>query len=285
MAFVATRYWESEGEPLHHYVEVEPSPSFLDARFDLETGRAVRRGWALALTIVLHGLFLLMLARYTLHDVGAPDTDRRNESASVFDLSGVYPNTTEPGARFEMLHDPAPAQPVEQVSPVELTTASEFVPEWTVSRIRIAVAPALSATAPASTGRGTADAGRGSGAGTGGMGQGYDPYAGASPMRQSGMGATGGGPAQRAITTAAHIDPLLWGQVEREFKRRAKGLKGRLMLEVWLDSQGRVADSRIVQAEGDSRLVQIGMGIVVGRRLGASGTAGGEWVRVAALVA
>jgi hypothetical protein len=145
-----------------------------------------------------------------------------------FDLMEAAP---APAAAEAPAQAPSAPQPVVAQSELDPTTPTEIPPpEWTVSRIALAI--------PDSPGTGIAPvaAGGGAGAGAGGSGV-YDPYAGAAPLPLERPGAGSGG--------ALALDLGALDALRRRVERALPACAGTVVLAVKVAPTGIVMDAAV----------------------------------------
>lgn len=137
----------------------------------------VRRGAAIATSALVHaGLLWLFATR--LVSAPSPEAPFASRPITVLALSGPREDGSEAGKAAKEMRSPPP--PVAPPSEIETTAPSPLPPpEWSISRIRVATEATATAPATALAAAGTLGAGMGNGGG------GYDPYAGAVPMRRA----------------------------------------------------------------------------------------------------
>jgi hypothetical protein len=263
MGFVLVQTWLTPNE---YKVTVGPAglltkalPFIPENYFDLQLRRIA--AWSCAVIVHLI-LAWLVLSRFG-QDFGDGVT-RPSEAIAIFNLIGPSSAADDSSRKSEI-----PASPNIVETKVDAAVDVGLLPpEWMVSRIRVPVtAPALPPAPPV-------EAGRQAGAATGGGGQGYDPYAGASPMRlPPGAGAppaADAGVIARISGASAGEVRLAQADVERVrvvLRRRDPKVRGTVNVEVRMSADGVIVEARPVGGSAPLSTKHLLCTLLVGRRL------------------
>jgi len=190
MAFVQVETWRAAPVPRAAMLHAASVPGPLQVA--LANGRDIylRRIFATGISIIVH----LCLIWFLIHRL----SDGTGTGSAAGEGTGEMTTIDLTGPKALEVALPATAQTQAQAAPPSALVASEMdlsrpadlpLPEWSVSSIRVerAPAPVSPQAAPSNAQSATAAAGGGAtGNAAGGHGAGYDPYAGAAPMRREG---------------------------------------------------------------------------------------------------
>jgi hypothetical protein len=285
MSFEKVGNWEEFGNPLVRENRVLVAPNWLDRKMAEGWDWRAKRGGATIITLLVHALLLWLFVTRLSSEVEVSQSAQRGNGTTFFELSGNQAIDEEEAARFAELTDPVetkrPSEP--SSSQLDLSAPSDFRPEWTVSRM--SVEPQTQSepiVAPQAANPGTAPTGAGTGQGTAGGGQGYDPYAGASPLRREDQAVRSNGVRQpqgfgdtaRGLLGLGPSTENGLNLIRQEYEaarisaqRIAPGAHGSVEIEVQVSATGTVQDTKIVRLTGDPRAAAALRSALLGRKM------------------
>jgi hypothetical protein len=286
MAFRQVEHWEAYGDPLIGGVGSRVEPLWQGRLRASGWDKKLRRGLAATVVLLLHLVLLWLIIDRFAGGTLPEKMKTRGETTLVLELSGEQALDRQAAARLASLTDQAPVPPnlLSPDTPLDLSTASTFRPEWSVARISAAAVPTEAlppAPAPSLT-AGSSLTGSGVGLGAGGAGEGYDPYAGAAPMRRDERTGAGNATAPTPGYGARLLSALGMGASpsaefmldQREFNAvvaalhsSLPGVHGSVDIEAKVSVTGQILEARIVRQSGDSLLANAARAALLGRRL------------------
>jgi hypothetical protein len=251
MAFVLMESWDTSARYRGERSAL-PAGTSVSERLPLP----VRRGGAVALSGAVH-LMLVWLLTHHLAGTGGKSADATaaKEPLLVFDI--------ESGGRAEPLREmpplPSPsAKPIETV--LDLTTPSEAPkPEWGLTRIAAPLAVAAVAASSSTDASGAI--------GGGGMGEeGFDPFAGASSLRQE----------QAEAAFRSELDSALLKAIQASVAHSFPNSLGSVELTVRASADGIVLDAQIAGGTASEETKVALRNAVAGKPLFRTGSKSGE---------